>query len=210
MEKLRVFRLESLRESPEAFASTFENEQAFTKEAWEERLRNPRATTVIAVATPDLPSAAESAPTVTTILEGEWLASTTLIRFEGNEIAELSSSNISPWKRIPTDTESEPDGGGRGKNTVYALNGVYVIPKARGLGVASTLLNGALEVGHSMGRSEGAASVNFQARAISVNVGAVRLYEKAGFTVSLKETLVMKKHAAIGSSQQTVVYVMDR
>jgi GNAT superfamily N-acetyltransferase len=208
--KHQAFRLSSLKESPEAFASTFATEQTYTKEFWEARMRNTRATTMIAIATPDLPSMQEKSGLNTSLLEGEWLASTTMIRFEGDEIAELSSSNISPWKRVPEKGNNESNAKEGERHIVYVLNGVYVIPEARGFGFGTTLLKGALEVGNTLGRKEGATKVNFQARAVATNAGAVKLYEKAGFSVSLKETLVMKKHVALGSTQETEVYIMDR
>jgi GNAT superfamily N-acetyltransferase len=207
--KLKAFRLESLRESPEAFGSTLANEQAFTKDVWEERMKNPRATSIIAVAVPEGTPLGGDVANIADLVDGEWLSSTVLMRFEGDQIAELSSSDVSPWNHIPKGKESGIDGEGEGKRIVYVLNGLYVIPRARGLGIGSTLLKEALKIGYAMGRREGAAAINFRARVISANVGAVKLYEKAGFTMSVKETFVLKKHAALGLTQETVVWDMD-
>lgn len=51
----RCIRLEALRESPEAFGSTYARERAFTEELWRSRLEDPHAVSVLA--SPDGPAA---------------------------------------------------------------------------------------------------------------------------------------------------------
>ncbi|KAF2433941.1 hypothetical protein EJ08DRAFT_646838 [Tothia fuscella] len=204
IDKSKAFRLQSLRESPDAFASTLENEQIFACEIWEGRLANPCATAVVAVSV----STRNKASDLDVLLESEWLASTVLLRPLEDEVEKLSAS-ASPWSSVTEEREE------RGKmiedrRVLFVLNGVYVIPKARGYGVGVALLKASLEIGNKMVEGEGAVSAGFQVRVDAANTAAVKLYEKAGFKISLTETIVMKKNAHKTPPPETIVYVMER
>jgi len=49
VQKQKEFRLRSLQLTPNSFGSTYEHELAFDDETWASRLRNPLATTFVAV-----------------------------------------------------------------------------------------------------------------------------------------------------------------
>jgi hypothetical protein len=49
MERIKAFRLFSLKTSPESFLSTYEREAAFTDDIWYGRLTDPRAFTFVAL-----------------------------------------------------------------------------------------------------------------------------------------------------------------
>ncbi|KAJ3579333.1 hypothetical protein NPX13_g1227 [Xylaria arbuscula] len=49
LEKYKPFRLASLQQDPQAFGSTYERELAFDEETWLSRIKNPLATTFVAV-----------------------------------------------------------------------------------------------------------------------------------------------------------------
>ncbi|KAF6835753.1 GNAT family protein [Colletotrichum musicola] len=120
--RYKSFRLNSLRLSPSNFSATHSRESAFPEEVWTSRLTNPLSTTIIATNPPlpstDLPTAtgptiADSAP------ENEWLASLVVS-------GPLDRTTLT--KRLHLDTPLSMLNAER----QYVLNGMYVIPSARG------------------------------------------------------------------------------
>lgn len=104
IEKFKKFRLDALRNSPEAFASNLAKEQAFSKEIWEGRLTNPRAICVVIVDYPFSGNGADEKTELYDLLEEDWLALSVLIR-PGNDAVAFLSSSKSPWESIKnTDT----------------------------------------------------------------------------------------------------------
>jgi hypothetical protein len=49
IEPYKKLRLKSLRLNPEAFTSTYEDEALFAVDVWENRLKNPLASTIVAI-----------------------------------------------------------------------------------------------------------------------------------------------------------------
>jgi GNAT superfamily N-acetyltransferase len=212
--KLRAFRLDALRNSPEAFSSTYTEWQSFGKEFYEEKLRNPRATHIVSLASTPSDSTTNVKSTLQDILECEWLASSVLIRSKEQDLSRFSASQ-SPWESIKPQADNAIDEGSRidGGMILFMVNGVYVAPATRGSGVGTAHMNGAIEAGNAIGRTEGAPKVHYQVRVVSTNTSAVKLYQRLKFTMVGEERVMMKakvKNGAVIPAQEVCVWVMDR
>jgi GNAT superfamily N-acetyltransferase len=209
-EKSKAFRLDALRDDPEAFSSTFAEWQAFPREHWIARMTNPRATTIISLASP--PS--ESTSELQNILDSDWLASSVLVRPEDQDESH-HSANKSPWSSTgATSNEASSQSKEANRNILFLVNGVYVKPGARGLGVGTAHLNGSIEAGNAIARAEGVSKVNYQVRVVSTNTSAIKLYERVGFKKNdRKETVQMKekvKDGVVIPAQEACILAMDR
>lgn len=138
--KYKAFRLQSLKESPEAFASTYEREVEFDDEVWARRLGNPQATMLVA-----LPKLLETSVVDTSscilkaLVDEEWMAMSVLIQpSDGSE--GLLSASESPWvaaEQGPSTTTTSQD---IPRSVLFVLNGVYVAAGHRGRGVGTAVL----------------------------------------------------------------------
>ena len=110
LERVKAFRLFSLRTSPESFLSTFEREAAFTDDVWYSRLTDPRAFTFIA------------------LQSGRIVSAMTLLGplpYMPEDLSPLGN----PWASMDgSTTVQEPT------NLHYRLNGVFTLPVERGKG----------------------------------------------------------------------------
>jgi ribosomal protein S18 acetylase RimI-like enzyme len=212
IEKVKAFRLEALRDSPEAFSSTFTEWQTFDKEFWEARLRNARATQTVSLALPaSYPTEAKCE--LQDILECQWLASAVLIRPEDQDLSKFSASQ-SPWSSITTESHSTTDQASHSKDRIlFVVNGVHVSPAYRGLGVGTSHMAGTIDAGNAIGRAERASEVQYQVRVVSTNISAVKLYQRLGFTEVNEERVMMKEKVKDGvmiPAQEVRILVMDR
>ncbi|KAF6788482.1 GNAT family [Colletotrichum sojae] len=157
----KSFRLLSLRLSPSNFSATHASEAAFPEEVWISRLTNPSSTTIVAVDTPTNPSTAHSTPD-----EDEWLASL---------IISGPLDRATPTTHLHLDTPlSVLDA-----EQQYVLNGMYVIPSARGKALGSKLVVFAKQHISSQTSEQAQLSlvVDYD------NDAARKTYEKCGFEV---------------------------
>jgi ribosomal protein S18 acetylase RimI-like enzyme len=213
IEKVKAFRLEALRDSPEAFSSTFTEWQTFGKEFFEARLRNPRATQTVSLASPALESLADSRDKLQDVLDCEWMASAVLIRAEEQDVLKFSASQ-SPWTVTSTESKDTMNQESHAKGMInFFVNGVYVTPAFRGSGVGTSHMDGTIEIGNSIGRTEGASEVHYHVRVVSTNISAVKLYQRAGFATVGEERVEMKekvRDSVVIPAQEVCILVMNR
>ncbi|KAJ8061117.1 hypothetical protein OCU04_010191 [Sclerotinia nivalis] len=155
--KYKDFRLLSLQVAPEAFASNYSREAAFSHEVWYERLANPHAATFFAL---------QDSKIVGTIsILGPLL-------YGPEEMTALGN----PWQAIGNETPNRQTTGH------YRINGVFTLPEVRGRGVGKTLIETALRYAGGEAALQG---MTFVCSIVveSDNAGARRLYEKCGFVV---------------------------
>jgi ribosomal protein S18 acetylase RimI-like enzyme len=193
VERSKTFRLKALQESPEAFAMTYATAKEFTDEMWHNRLKNPKATTIVILDAPK-PSNLNNDPdeTISALLGSVWLALTVLFRRDDDSVDE---------ERLRTP-----------RGILYVLNGVYVIPAARSRGIGTALLRGSFKIGDTLGAAEGFPKVDYQVRVVSRNLGALKLYEKAGFKVSGEQVLQVGEKERDGKAipaHEETIFVMD-
>ncbi|APA14703.1 hypothetical protein SS1G_06709 [Sclerotinia sclerotiorum 1980 UF-70] len=156
--KYKDFRLLSLQVAPEAFASNYSREAAFSYEVWYERLANPHAATFFAL---------QDSKIVGTIsILGPLL-------YGPEEMTALGN----PWQAIGDGTSNRQTTGH------YRINGLFTLPEIRGRGVGKTLIETALRYAGGEVALQGRAFV-CSIVVESDNAGARRLYEKCGFVVT--------------------------
>src|SRR6266480_4426815 len=78
-DKLKILRLRSLQEDPEAFSSTYAEEVKFSNEVWEKRMTNPLAVHLIAVERCSETESDKPAEDMSALLSGNWLGVLVLI-----------------------------------------------------------------------------------------------------------------------------------
>lgn len=211
VQKWTEFRLMSLQESPEAFASTFEREAAFTHDVWADRLVNPQATMLVALANSQHPDQREHAA-VQALVDGNWMATTVLIQPANNTQTRLLSSS-SPWLSITSDASISEEQQAASSSILFILNGVYVAPAYRGQGVGYATLHEAFYTGQAIASSRNVTQAHFQVRVDSDNTAAIQMYTKAGFRESSKEQLKMPekvKNGVVLHERDATILVMDR
>ncbi|GJC93106.1 GNAT family [Colletotrichum higginsianum] len=188
----KSFRLLSLRLSPESFGSTYAREAAFPWDAWTSRLSNPLATTIVAYRTtsssdpaPETEPAPAGVPmtpdnaSLDAALDAEWLASLTIIG--PLDAATLATSlhldpdlvDLSSSQETETETPTRQQ---------HILNGMYVVPSARGEKLGVRILEHVKDLVASEARSQGRGArvsliVDYD------NAAARRTYERCGFEV---------------------------
>ena len=204
-EKLKEFRLHSLRESPEAFSSTYAREIAFTKDIWASRLSNPLATILIAIETDEIETFENDAAKIQALLDHDWCATTALIRPQHNNASKLSASS-SPWMATSGNVSVS-------EKVLLILNGVYVAPSYRHAGIGSAIVRESFRAGEAIAKAKGISQVHFQVRVDSANSSAVKLYEKCEFVTGSKEELRMgwkEKEGVVLPPRDATIFVMDR
>ncbi|KIW06735.1 uncharacterized protein PV09_02428 [Verruconis gallopava] len=213
VEKSKRFRLNSLKESPEAFASTYEREKAFEDSVWADRLSSLRATTVVGVerfSGMEVKNKDDDSAMIRALVESSWQSTTVVVEPPEEALASLSASR-SPWHAITTTTDASVEPG-PSKKITFVLNGVYVAPAFREQGIGKATLHAAVSVGRSIAAARGRHLVHFQVRVDTANTAASSLYEKAGFHEVRREHLNMGTVVRDGLVRQreAVVAVLDR
>lgn len=189
-DKIKAFRLESLKLDPDAFASTYADEVRFSNELWEKRMTNSLALHFTAVEVP-----AEEVSIgyeLTTLLEGRWLGMLVVIGPKEDGTAGLHASR-SPWdtaKPGKNDMDGAPE-----SNTlpVYQLNGVFTIPEARGHGIGKALATTATAGAISSASTHGFKAIRMQVRVEEDNEPAKKLYSSCGYAAVGSETYTTKE-----------------
>jgi GNAT superfamily N-acetyltransferase len=192
--KYKAFRLLALQLSPKSFGSTHAREAAFSDDVWVSRMSNPLAATIVGVddTTTTSDATTSNSDEVELLLQNEWLGTTTLTGpYEYDGAVELLASH----KEVQVDQVLLPDA------KIFFVNGMSVIPAARGTGVGSAILAQALRVARDLAAGQ-------KARVVLIvdyeNVAARRTYEKGGFTLvtrywwdDYRETPTAKTEAAV-------------
>jgi GNAT superfamily N-acetyltransferase len=140
--------LAGLRLNPEAFSSKYEDEVQFGTDRWEKRVGNPQVTTFLAMATSNASDHTRSA-----YLNAKWL---------GMVVSVILS---------PEGSNSELGG------EKVALDGMFVLPEARGTGVGMALVKTAMQWNATNSKGKRRCEIRVGAS----NETAVKLYQRCGF-----------------------------
>ncbi|KAA6410835.1 MAG: gnat family [Lasallia pustulata] len=170
--RLRHFRLESLRLAPEAFASSYERENQFAEDVWRQRLEDPRAQHIVAVLGTardyDMDSGRASEP---------WKGMIVVLHRSSTADVEPATS---PWETASSQTSMI-------SAASYHLNGFFVHPSARRVGLGQRLVQAALRHTRGAAALEGLPSAKVTVIVDPSNQAALAVYEKCGF-VTVKES----------------------
>lgn len=169
--KQRDLRLTALKLDPSCFSSTYEREIRFEKKDWEARLLPPNVYTLIAIQTDPLDLDAVplfDAKGFERLARQPWLGNAVLLCNKGDGVA------------LPTI-------GSHSDSAVFHIEGVYVLPSYRSLGIGSSLIRSCKEYAVLWARDHEVDYVKIFVRAYKANEKAVQLYEKHGFEASAEE-----------------------
>ncbi|KAI0443130.1 hypothetical protein F4803DRAFT_332527 [Xylaria telfairii] len=163
LERYKPFRLASLQQDADAFGSTYAREIGFDDAAWLGRIKNPLATTFIAVQSDN----------------DRVVASTSLI-------GPLPNANpaSNPYQ-IVSETTAQSDRDNKhhdanGEPLCFQMSAVYTIPEARGQGLAKSLIKAATEEARNRARGAGRPLV-LSVVVYAANNAAISVYERSGF-----------------------------
>jgi GNAT superfamily N-acetyltransferase len=174
VEKYKAFRLLSLQLSPEAFVSSYEREVAFPDETWNQRVFDPLATNIVAMAAMLSDGAADEEAQTDMLLREEWLASLTLIG-PMDSAAARSTFKDKMWIASPTIVMNDE------VDRYFALYAMYVAPAARRTGWGVKIVESAKEKALEMVRGD---KLKMVLVVDAESVGARRTYEKGSFRLN--------------------------
>ena len=171
--RLRSFRLESLQIAPESFASSYERESQFTEDVWRQRLQNLKAKHIIAVL-----GKAGDVEIDSGLGSKAWVGMIVVHQRSGTEDVEPGKS---PWEARDSQISTLP-------STSYHLNGFFVHPSVRRMGLGKQLILAALQYA-----KDAAAMAGLQFAKVTVILGssnqtALAVYEKCGFAIVKEST----------------------
>ncbi|KAI1826465.1 acyl-CoA N-acyltransferase [Xylaria intraflava] len=168
LEQYKPLRLASLQRDAGAFKSTYARESGFDDEAWLNRIRNPLATTFVAIR-------ADSEQVV---------ASASLMGPFPNADA---NSTGNPHQVVPGTTDAtkdqdrdDDDTRASGEPLRFEMAAVYTHPEVRRQGLATSLIEAATEEARSQARRTGRPLVLAVVVYVS-NDAAISVYERCGF-----------------------------
>ncbi|KAI8956373.1 hypothetical protein F4801DRAFT_13897 [Xylaria longipes] len=166
LERYKPFRLASLQQDADAFGSTYAREITLDNAAWLGRIKNPLATTFVAVGSDD----------------DRVVASTSLIGPLPN-----ASPASNPYQIVsqvvPQSDAANNDNENHDANSeplCFQMSAVYTIPEARGQGLAKSLTKAATEEARSRAQGQGR-PLALSVVVYAANNAAISVYERCGF-----------------------------
>ncbi|RAO71832.1 uncharacterized protein BHQ10_007844 [Talaromyces amestolkiae] len=162
--KYRQLRLEALKVSPASFASTYEAEAAFTDEYWVKLLTSPGRETFICAAIPR-PDNVHQFSNGTS----KWVGQVSIL---ASSSSDPSSNNIDPGN----------------DNERWQMLSLFTFPEYRGKGLGKKLCHEVLDFIRDFKDQPKVAELSLVVKAH--NTAAVRLYERLGFAIVRRCTLV--------------------
>ncbi|KAF2461070.1 hypothetical protein BDY21DRAFT_334258 [Lineolata rhizophorae] len=172
--RYKDFRLHSLRTSPAVFGSTFERENNFGEDVWDGRLRNMRATNIVAIACNNHADSSDEPNRTPNALLHDWLGSIVLIEMEKSNQEPISRSALVLPRSRELETPAQ-------LVLHFHINAVFVDPVARGRGIGAALVDEAVSFGVRTAAARGLQTAEFTLLVDDYNTEARRLYENAGF-----------------------------
>jgi ribosomal protein S18 acetylase RimI-like enzyme len=181
-------RLRSLQLSPEAFASTYDQEVKTTIETSLQRLQNRNAQQIIATA-PGQPREGSQGEVIS-----EWKGMIVVLEKEATDVMD---ADVSPWatnqkKMVPKEhqvqtasSEMAPMSCSGDSSTpiFYTINGVFVDPSLRRSGLGKVLVREAISYVKKKLLEKELSAVRVDVSVFSENAAAIGLYSSCGFNI---------------------------
>ncbi|PGH17204.1 hypothetical protein AJ79_01342 [Helicocarpus griseus UAMH5409] len=198
-QRYKTARLRALKEDPQAFSSTYEQESKFNHADWAKRLRNPLGKTFAVVRT----EAGNNATEIEHLTGNEWLG---MIVFIGPRAlpADGSESNT-PWKPFlpPADNNEAPSLASiEGSEAAYVAVSMFVLAEARRQGLGRKLIGAGVEAVRQEAISMRATRANVGLWVEADNKPSQRLYEECGFSFLPKDPALQ---GGLGVDSQVVM-----
>ena len=186
--KYKDLRLRALQDASEAFSAKLEDEIDFPYEKWLGRVENPAATTLLATQRDDSLPAEES---------DDWVGMIVIIRQEPRESRspQASQGDMSEQTELAAIKESASNASTNDpvqvshEGPTYHLNGLFVLPSARGRGLGKQVVEEAIEVIKIDAREEGFHLVSIKVSVDSRSTISEKRYLDCGFEGKGVETL---------------------
>jgi ribosomal protein S18 acetylase RimI-like enzyme len=178
--RTREFRLRSLQISPEFYGSSYAQEVDKNVDFWVNRLSNPQALHFVALKQ-DEPAEISNDD----FLHKEWLG--WVVRLGPQSGLALSSLHSSPWKTLEQKSEDLQTQSDTPTSCHFLINGMFVTPEARGVGLGRVLIEAAIASAEDLARGRGASTMTFSLVVDGDNDSALALYLKCGFEVVKEE-----------------------
>ncbi|KAI1115245.1 hypothetical protein F5Y14DRAFT_140546 [Nemania sp. NC0429] len=200
IEQYKPFRLASLQQDAHAFGSTYERELLFDDAAWLARIKNPLATTFVAVQSDDsrviastslfgpLPNASPASNPYQIVSEA---VPQSVANDANNDDDDNNNNNNNNDKNNnnadnKANSEREP--------LFFQMSAVYTNPEARGQGLAKSLIRVATQDAHSRARAQGRPLL-LSVVVYAANMAAISFYERCGFVKDVRgPKLVFNAH----------------
>ena len=180
--KFRDFRLLALKTSPGAFASTYDDESRRSLEHTLERLRSTKATQFVALEDGDsLEDFAVCEADMSDLLEHDWLGIVVLMG--PNQDVKSISAKSEPLDQMAAQSDQAAEVEGH-EALHFHLNGMFVVPRARGCGMGRRLIEASLEKARRM---SGVSGMECTIIVDEWNHAARDLYAGCGFKVVATE-----------------------
>ncbi|KAJ9627863.1 hypothetical protein H2203_003081 [Taxawa tesnikishii (nom. ined.)] len=186
----REFRLYALQTTPEAFASSYDEESQRDLDYFRSRLSNPKATTFVALK--------DTKQTSLDVLEecsrAEWLGVVVLLGPHIAETVTAVSASTNPWLKMAIHEQAQKDAcieetpeTRLEMTAMFHLSGMFVSPAARGRRLGEKLIGEALNHGKSESRRKGVGLFRCALAVDDTNIAAKAVYRKMGFEVVAEE-----------------------
>jgi len=199
----RAFRLSSLQNDPDAFASTYLEESREGDEFWQDRLANPKASHFIAVV-----------PKSDWVSSSNWFGMVVLLGPQDHDSVRKVSVSASPWSSFSpsqkhgVEARDETERNVQSRSAVsFHLNGTYTIPTARRRGIGAALFQYALRYAEDICRQSDSDNVVCTLYVDADNRPAVRLYEDRGFQ-KVEEMMYKPKPVETGEREEKLAWKM--
>ncbi|KAI1351179.1 hypothetical protein F5Y01DRAFT_130479 [Xylaria sp. FL0043] len=183
LEQYKPFRLASLQQDAQAFGSTYAREIAFDEETWLGRIKNPLATTFVAVQADNNQVVASTS--LIGPLPNTSPASNPYQIVSGGMTQGNTASNSNNRANNNNNNSNNNDAGD--EPLYFQMSAVYTSPAARGRGLAKSLIKAATEEACNRARAQGGRPLALSVVVFAENSAAISVYERCGFARNLEE-----------------------
>ncbi|KAI0815610.1 hypothetical protein GGR55DRAFT_353406 [Xylaria sp. FL0064] len=203
LEQHKPFRLASLQQDAHAFGSTYAREIAFDEETWLGRIKNPLATTFVAVQSDSnqvVASASLIGPLPNTSPASNPYQIVSQGKTQGNTASNSNNRTNNNISGSNNDAGDEP--------LYFQMSAVYTSPAARGRGLAKSLIKAATEEACNRARAQGGRPLALSVVVFADNSAAISVYERCGFARNPEEEpkLVFNELKNLSQKQLNMYY----
>ncbi|KAL5363843.1 hypothetical protein BJX96DRAFT_187294 [Aspergillus floccosus] len=143
IERYKTIRLTGLKQDPQSFSSTYDQELQFPPEKWLVRMTNPEARTFVALKPGPKDTSSTSPDGVTALLSRDWVG--TLTTMGPRSLQADDFRGTAPWTLFTNPESHVPSRGGSQIASVYMLSGMFVVREERRSGFGRRLIEAVVQ-----------------------------------------------------------------